>query len=96
MTGIYNRDGVCLLRGTNESLNTTHIKFGQSLNSGCTLNMTPMLYYLFFIYMFSPERQMTDSWKPSRKQYCFGNRVALDRNVYLFRLRKVNVKKAGY
>jgi len=29
----------------------------------------------------STECQMIDGWKPSRKQYSFGNRVALYRNM---------------
>jgi hypothetical protein len=39
---------------------------------------------LIFVYMLVlPEAQTGDAWEPSKKQYCFGNRAALNRQLLL-------------
>ena len=97
MTGFYNRDGLCLLRGTDWVFNSSRrgsspSSFGIPLSVSFHERSTLTIIYRLLL----PERQMGEAWETSKKGSPFGNRGALVRKE-LARFRRVlRIEKSDY
>jgi hypothetical protein len=90
MTGLYNWDGVCLLRGTSWVLKVILVNewhcdrvFSQYFSFPLSVSFSQCSISIFIYMLLLPEGQTGEAWEPPKQQFAFGNRVALASKVGL-------------